>query len=111
MANFDDSTKPGTHWVALFARNPVHVFYFDSLGLGEDCVEDIKNYIQKNFMASTQQHTRLQRSGTTVCGHFALFFIYCMIRGLSFLQIESLLALKRYPEKYVRDFVHNIIMK
>jgi hypothetical protein len=111
VANFDDSSQPGTHWVALYARTPLHVYYFDSLGLGEEQVEDIKNYIRGNFLTSTKQHARLQRPGTTVCGHFALFFLYCSIKNMPFLQIETVLSHVKNREMWVRNYVCNYIMK
>jgi hypothetical protein len=111
VANFDDSSKPGTHWVALYARTPFHVFYFDSLGLGEETAEEIKRYIRRNFLTSTKQHAIIQKPGTTVCGHYALFFLYCCIRHIPFLQIEAVLTTRKNPDVWVRNFVRNVIMK
>ena len=111
VVNFDDSSEPGTHWAGLFARTPVHVFYFDSLGLGEEYTEDIKEYIRTNFATSTKQHIGLQRAGTTVCGHYALFFIYCCAKNIPFLQVESLLSTRRNPDQWVRNFVCDNLVK
>jgi hypothetical protein len=111
VANFDDSSRPGTHWVALYSRTPYHVYYFDSLGLGSDYIQDIRDYIQKNYLTSTQQHFRHQRPNTDVCGHYALFFLYCCIRGIPLLQMEGLLYSRKNSDTWVRNFVYNRIMK
>ena len=111
VVNFDDSTEPGTHWAAMYSRTPVQVFYFDSLGMGIEEIDDIRQYIRANFMTSTQQHLGIQKIGTTVCGHYAIFFVYAFARNIPWDKIECMLATRKDPDRFVLDFVNKLNRK
>ena len=109
VINFDDATKPGTHWAAIYASSSLHAIYFDSLGLGMDHVVRIGEYVRGNFAASTQQHLGLQSRGSTVCGYYAAFFIYACAQKIPFLKLEALLAHMKNPDGFVKDFVTRVL--
>src|SRR4051812_43914346 len=47
VVNFDESNEPGTHWIAIFAPTPRHVYYFDSLA--GPLIPNLERYLYKNF--------------------------------------------------------------
>ena len=106
VANFDPVSKPGTHWVAMYAPNTFHVYYFDSTG--GDGVENLNDYMKNHFPMTTKQHMPLQHPKTKVCGHYALYFIYMSARGTPFETIERFLTRIKHPDVHVYNFIEQI---
>lgn len=102
VANFDPVGQPGTHWVAIYAPNNFHVYYFDSTG--GDGVENINDYLKQKFPISTKQHQVLQHPRTEVCGHYAIYYIYMCARKIPFEIVERKLCSMQYPDIYVYHF-------
>src|SRR6188768_1478191 len=99
VVNFDDSSKPGTHWVAIYAPNSLEASYFDSFGGGESKIGPIIEYLNKNFNLVKNRTKVVQSPLSTVCGYYAIFFIYLSNKGFSFKRIERILANERNPDK------------
>jgi hypothetical protein len=71
IINLSDKENPGTHWVALFIRNKVGVF-FDSYGLPPP--EIIGQFThKKKLIYSTDT---IQSIDSTTCGFFCVWFLY-----------------------------------
>ena len=108
VANFDDSTKPGTHWVAIFAPNKDEVYYFDSFGDGEG-VENITNFLEENFRLVTRQTLGIQNKNSIVCGYYTVYFIWMCAKRIPFRKITTVLAEMKNPDRFVVEFVNKVI--
>ena len=109
VVNFDDSSKPGSHWVAIFAPNKLEVSYFDSFGGGESKIDSIVEYLHKNFNLVTNRTKVTQSPLSSVCGYYAIFFIYLSCKGFSFKRIERILANEKNPDQMVYEYVNRKI--
>ena len=109
VINFDDSTKPGTHWVAIYAPDETEVNYFDSFGGGETDIENINQYLQDNFRLVTNRSKVVQSKRSKVCGYYAIFFIYLSSKGIPFKRIERLLLQEKKPDALVYKYVNSKI--
>ena len=80
VANTDPSNKPGEHWVSFFYDSPSSLEFFDSYGLDP-------SFYGFNIIPSHINHTTLQALGSTVCGHYCIFYLYHRTQGLSLTRI------------------------
>lgn len=109
VVNMDDSTLPGSHWVALYAPDKYRIFYFDSLG--GDIPWLVQSYMRKNFHTVTQQFMQYQHPKTNVCGHYAIYFVYMCALRYPFERVLRYLHKRKQPDVYVFDFVNRFINK
>lgn len=109
VANTDEASEPGTHWIAIYAPNRLHVRYFDSLDGDE--VPNIHAYLTANFVNVTRQKFRVQSPRSTVCGYYAIYFIYMSCLNYPYRAIERILLDHPNPDKYVVQFVNRKILK
>ena len=72
IVNLDNSSGPGTHWVAYY-KNKLHTQYFDSFGNLRPPLE-LANYLNNNNI--TYNYKVYQKYDTFVCGHLCLIFLY-----------------------------------
>ena len=83
IANTDDSSGPGKHWVVFYFPKRGKPEFFDSLG------KSPSHYgfeVRGNFKRNKR---KLQASDSRVCGHYALF--YALQRSLG-IPMEKILA-------------------
>ena len=109
VVNFDEHTKPGTHWVAVYAPDSTEAHYFDSFGGGETDIENINEYLQDNFELVTNRSKAIQSRRSKVCGYYAIFFIYLSSKGIPFKRIERLLLKEKRPDALVYKYVNEKI--
>lgn len=89
IANVDESSEPGSHWVAFYVTSRQRIEFFDSYGRSPETFPNIIwNYV-KRFPIVEFNPQPLQSINTAVCGHYAIFYIYSRCRGLSMKQILS----------------------
>lgn len=72
IVNLDNSTGPGTHWVAYY-KECNHVIYFDSYG-------DLKSPIELRCYLGSEciiyyNYKRFQKVNSFNCGHLCLNFL------------------------------------
>lgn len=82
VINMDESTGPGTHWVAIYKTNN-EIYYFDSFGI-EPPPEVIDRYQKETgarFLFSTNQ---IQAPNSTMCGWYCIMFLNQMMGGKSY---------------------------
>lgn len=108
VVNLDESSKPGSHWIAIFAQSKHYVYYFDSFGL--DAEGKIKEYLNK-FDYVTRQIITVQSIISDVCGYYAIFFIYLCSFGWPYAKIKRRLDCAKNPDIFVRDFVRNYVYR
>lgn len=74
IVNLDNSTGPGTHWVAYHKINSNSI-YFDSFGNLQPPTQ-IKNYLKGNIRYNYDSE---QHYDSIICGHLCLKFLYSFI--------------------------------
>ncbi len=105
VINIDPSHRKGRHWVAIFIRNPRHLYYFDSFGLEPEGY--FKKYLE-TFDYCTRYVDVMQSMNTPLCGHYCIYFLYKCSIGVSFQDIINEMAKSENSELLVRDFVLNM---
>ena len=83
IVNTDPSTKSGKHWILLYFDAQGHAEIFDSLGNDVASYHSsIKKFIQRHYTHYMHAvHDRIQPKGTTLCGHYCLYYAYLDVRG------------------------------
>ena len=92
ITNIQVSDEPGAHWSGfhkgpegnMFGKRFRH-YWYDSYGRPPD-EEVIQQFGRGTILASDDQN---QEFGTTYCGQLALYFLYCMNKGIPFVKIVS----------------------
>lgn len=119
VVNTDPASSPGTHWVAFVAKSPLVLEYYDSYGKPLRSYPQIRVPYGRRIISNT---TLFQSRRSTVCGHYAIFFIIqrtILNQSRSFL-LRVLREFKRgwrgggvpYPQdKMVRRFVQNYVRR
>lgn len=79
VINYDDSDEEGSHWISVHCCPNHKVEYFDSYGMYPGKKEFL-NFMGKTFIYNNVQ---LQHNLTTVCGQWAIFFIWMRCKGKS----------------------------
>lgn len=81
VVNTDDSTLPGTHWVAIYvSKNGKTYQYFDSYGL-PPLIENHFDFLKDRNIKFNQK--RLQSDTTKVCGQYCLAFLNARMNGVT----------------------------
>jgi len=103
IINLDRHNQSGSHWVAIYADfNSGESYYFDSYGLEPDLSEEddkkeitkfmnrINDFIKKlGKKPITGHNTKQHQKGGSECGVYSLSFIYRLLRGDSFDNINN----------------------
>jgi hypothetical protein len=105
IANTDRYGEPGTHWVAIYAKNNYNVEYFDSFG--EEPNKDISLYLQQ-FKHIDKNKSRIQSIYDNSCGAHVIYYIIKKCQGKSLKNILSDLN-SPFNDSLVKLFVYNLI--
>ena len=87
VVNEDPSSKPGSHWVAIRIENQ-NAEYFDSYGRPPSVV-NIVNFLNRNSKSWTFNTKELQALGSSVCGHYCVWFLSQRARGKTMRDVQS----------------------
>ncbi|KAL3109923.1 hypothetical protein niasHT_016539 [Heterodera trifolii] len=80
VVNLDPSTSHGSHWVCIYCASPLHLEYYDSLGMWPPPSVHIS-------------------ANSSACGRHVIFFLYCRCVGMTFEKIVSFLHFgKQQPD-------------
>lgn len=93
IINVDDSTKPGSHWVAVYYSPNGHFnTFFDSYGLPHT-VYGLK-------LPEIKDHNTQQVQGVTssVCGYYCIYYVLCKNMGKT---------MKQLLQPFTRNFARN----
>jgi hypothetical protein len=101
VVNFDPSTRPGTHWVAVYMINRTTAYYFDSLAL--EIPSEIKAFLN-SFPIVLKNELSYQNPKNTTCALYSIFFILYMSNRHTFDQFTAILN-RHLP------FVDNFVIK
>lgn len=84
IVNLDDSSQPGSHWVALYFVSKRQCNYFDSYGRPPF---ELEEYILQNSRSYTYNNVQVQRCSTITCGQMCLYFIVWRVRKINYKNI------------------------
>lgn len=96
IANTDDDTRPGTHWVCFYM--PIFgtgVHYFDSLG-NPPQVPNFLRFIALNGGLYSSCYRQIQSVYSDVCGEFCCTFVLYCSMGYSLVEFKQLFRFS-YP--------------
>lgn len=93
IINTDPSSKPGTHWVAIYFPKKGSAEYFDSFGF-KPKIKSITNFLTANCKRYTYNKIQLQNIFSTVCGNYCCEYLMHRCQGKS-----KNLFFKKYPFK------------
>ena len=77
--NSDPTSKPGSHWLALFMNSNKEMEFFDSYGLNASFYKLTKKNLPSHYSLKCNI-TQLQDLYSTKCGYFCLYYIYYKVR-------------------------------
>lgn len=101
--NLDDSSKPGSHWVAVYAYSvgdKKKMIYYDSYG-----IEPTRETFPWSVYECKFSRQRSQNYNTAVCGQHCILFLVRKFEGKSLKDILRELRGKSDPDAFVDDFV------
>ena len=73
IINLNTSNLPGTHWVAIYARNN-EAYYFDPLAYQPP--QSIVTWLSNNFKQWKASTRQVQPTNSAYCGYFCLHFLF-----------------------------------
>ena len=73
VINTDPISKPGQHWLALYAENCKKVEFFDSFG--QAIPESVELFIKKHFGECEESITQVQDESSSACGAYCVYFL------------------------------------
>ena len=73
IINLDTANLPGSHWVAIFARNN-EAYYFDPLAYQPP--QQIAAWLSRNFERWKTNTRQVQPMNSSYCGYFCLHFLF-----------------------------------
>lgn len=105
VINTDQSSEPGTHWVAVYVASNEQVEYFDSYGNIPN--SDIGSFMQA-FRYSKFHKNKFQSLTSGVCGHYCVYFLVKRCSGQSFEDVVERLRKHENPDKLVYNFTRSL---
>ncbi|XP_036151265.1 uncharacterized protein LOC118648875 [Monomorium pharaonis] len=104
IANTDDHTKPGTHWVAMYVGRDGVGHYFDSYGLPPIIPQHLKR-LRRNCKILFYNPQQFQSNTSDVCGQFCVMFVHLMCTGFGMHRFRDIFSndLSR-NDKIVRNY-------
>jgi len=84
VCNLDESTKSGSHWIAIYFSPNGRCEYFDSYGI-PPIYNDLKQKLLESCKGNViYNNSVLQGINTTVCGHYCIVFCLMKSRRIPF---------------------------
>lgn len=104
IANTDDHTKPGSHWVAMYVGKDNVGHYFDSYGLPPIVPQHFARF-KKNCKILLYNPQQFQSNTSDVCGQFCVMFIHLMCSGFGMYRFRDIFS-NNLPQndKIVREY-------
>ena len=102
IVNEDRCGNEGTHWVAMYIKNPNSITYFDSYG--NEPIEPLHKFL-KDFDNIEKNTIPFQSPLSSYCAHYCIYFVYFICIGTPFKTIIDSLSYVQNPDSYVYNFV------
>ena len=87
IANTEDCTRKGEHWISIYIDEDANGEYFDSFGQPPNTI--FKNYMDYNCKTWIYNGRKLQSVISDVCGHYCVFYCAYRCKGFSMQSIVS----------------------
>jgi hypothetical protein len=97
IANTDDHTQPGQHWVAFYNDGSGNGVYFDSYGVAPIVPHHVRR-LRRNCPRYRFNARQLQSAFSDVCGQFCVMFLYYMHSGYTLEQFVGI-----FSDDYARN--------
>ena len=91
ILNIDDSSGNCTHWTSLFSTNGLS-YYFDSYGF--EPPNEVRQYCSNN--ENFYNSFKIQKTDEVICGHYCIYVIYQLNKGMLFYDILDELYKKSF---------------
>lgn len=82
IANTDDSSKPGAHWVAFFVPEKGSPEYFDSIG-NEPSRPEFLKFLKQNGKNFVYNDKRIQSVFSSTCGNYCAAYLLYRAKKMS----------------------------
>lgn len=90
IVNTDPEKKPGKHWLLFFFNRDATVDFFDSLGKSPyQYPAPIANFLKEWAKEVKFLAHRVQPKGSTLCGHYCLYYAYSKCTGETMEEIQA----------------------
>ena len=111
VANTDDHTKPGTHWVAFYVGDDGKGIFFDSYGLAPTIAGHVER-LRANCRYYVWNDKQLQSEMSEVCGQFCIVCLCFLRAGFDLDRFTSCFT-RQYNENdgIAREFYENLMSK
>lgn len=104
IANTDEHTKPGEHWVAMYVDRDGRGWYFDSYGLPPIIPQHLAR-LRRNCKFFRCNIKQLQSNSSDVCGQFCVIFLHFMSCGFGMAKFNDLFTDNpRKNDELVREY-------
>lgn len=108
VANTDNDSEPGEHWVAFYFPNENEYEFFDSYGQPPYTYQfpNLNSYMLSNYNSLI-----LQSLTSNTCGHFCLYYLYSRSNGFSLRHIQNSFSKFdfKWNDKFVRNLIHRFL--
>lgn len=91
IANTDDHTQPGTHWVAFYINPRGEGVYFDSFGMPPTNTH-FKRLLRRNCRIYRYNNKRLQNISSNFCGHYCIVMLHWLCNDNSLRSFQQLFS-------------------
>lgn len=83
VINMDDSTGPGTHYIAYYnSPESEFVYYYDSYAVYPP--KNIEKYLLTSGKTIAYNNSQHQDIGSVICGYYCIMFIICLSKRVDF---------------------------
>ncbi|XP_048507910.1 uncharacterized protein LOC125500196 [Athalia rosae] len=89
VANTDDHTRGGSHWVAFYVSPTGHGLYFDSFGI-PPLIPHHRRTLRRNCRRLHWNVEQLQSLSSDVCGQYCIMFVHLMAIGFTLAQFVDI---------------------
>lgn len=104
--NTDDSSKGGSHWVAL-ARMGSELWYFDSMGEAPPRRGPLWRFV-RSFPRVIYNKVKHQSDSSSVCGGFSIFALCMFARGHTIREVIRLFASLDRDDEFISSFMYHV---
>jgi hypothetical protein len=108
IVNFDEASKPGSHWVGIWLTTSGQAIYFDSFGFPPAVAPPaISKFLQSYHTVYNDK--MLQHFSADTCGYYTILFIILCSRNLALLEIQSLFLqnAREFNDLLVKIYIRN----
>ena len=112
IINLDNSSKDGSHWVALYVDFFNNATYFDSFG-EPPLVEEVSVLLEKLSPNQWTFNTKMvQDIKSDACGHYCSLFLILLGKGVSLKEFQNLFSDEyAFNDLLVKEFVREYILQ